>query len=62
MELLRFDSRRPNPKFVPFIDRLQQRMSGLPVLATSDPVATPSPSSVRVPAWQFVESVVGAAN
>jgi len=61
MELLRFDSRQPNPKFAPVIERLMQRMSGLPVLVTSDRFARPAPSAVRVPAWQLMPAVGGSA-
>lgn len=36
MELLRFDSRRPNPKFEPLIDELKTRLAYVPVIAGTD--------------------------
>jgi hypothetical protein len=33
MEILRFDSRRPNPKFNSLIERLRERMASVPILA-----------------------------
>jgi hypothetical protein len=35
MEILRFDSRRPNPKFNDLIERLRERMASVPILAPS---------------------------
>jgi hypothetical protein len=35
MELLRFDSRRPNPKYAGLIDNLCQKLSDVPVIARS---------------------------
>jgi hypothetical protein len=34
MELLRFDSRHPNPKYRPLIDELERRLESAPVLAS----------------------------
>ena len=36
MELLRFDSRRPNPKYVDLIERLRERLANVAVIADSD--------------------------
>ena len=38
MEILRFDSRRPNPKFNDLIERLRERMASVPIVA---PVVLP---------------------
>jgi len=35
MELLRFESRRPNPKYSSVIERLQDKLSEIPVIATA---------------------------
>ena len=34
MELLRFDSRRPNPKYTPLIELLREKLGSAPVIAT----------------------------
>jgi hypothetical protein len=35
MELLRFDSRRPNPKYSSLVDRLRDKLAQVPVIATA---------------------------
>ena len=40
MQLLRFDSRRPNPRYSEMIDSLAERMAFVPVVA-STPLAEP---------------------
>jgi hypothetical protein len=56
MELLRFDSRQPNPKYGPIIDELKQRLATVPVIAHTD-VAVPAASSFE---WRPVPAT-GAA-
>jgi len=46
MELLRFDSRMPNPRYVPVIELLSERFATVPVVARS----TDAPYARRVPA------------
>ena len=36
MELLRFDSRRPSPKYAPLIAELTERLATVPVIARTE--------------------------
>lgn len=45
MELLRFDARRPNPRYAPFVDMIQRSLLHARVIA---PVAPPVPEPVPV--------------
>jgi hypothetical protein len=42
MELLRFDSRRPNPKYSSLIERLRDKLTHVPVIATAVSGSAPS--------------------
>jgi hypothetical protein len=46
MEILRFDSRRPNPKYVGLIDALRERLSNVLVIARPVLAATPFADTV----------------
>jgi hypothetical protein len=35
MELLRFDSRRPNPRYAPLIDHLKEKLTHVTVVASA---------------------------
>lgn len=56
MEILRFDSRQPNPKFVPLIERLREKMARVQVVALAPAV------SAFAPATTFYGSRSWAAN
>jgi hypothetical protein len=50
MELLRFDSRRPSPKFMPLIDALSTKLSRVLVVAADDSLLAHSFEQVEAPA------------
>jgi hypothetical protein len=48
MELLRFDSRRPNPKYAGLIDQLSEKLAGVRVLGTRSALSRP-PAGASAP-------------
>src|SRR5688572_9229006 len=50
MEILRFDSRKPNPKFNDLIERLRERMAGVPIIAPAAMPMSAMPSAIYRPA------------
>lgn len=54
MELLRFDSRGPEPKYAGMIEMMKERLSGVPILARTTPFASRrTPQHVPVSAPQY---------
>lgn len=50
MEILRFDSRKPNPKFNDLIERLRERMASVPIIAPAAMPMSAMPSAIYRPA------------
>lgn len=61
MELLRFDSRQPNPKYGPVIEALEHRLTTVPVVACGSEAAAASIKAVPAPGWRSIAATGGAA-
>jgi hypothetical protein len=60
MELLRFDSRRPNPKYLGLIDRLRDSLSHVQVVARPTRTAAPTPFHAFQPGRTLVQPTFAA--
>jgi hypothetical protein len=61
MELLRFDSRYPNPKYDGIVELLKRQLATVPVVACSVEDARPVHSTARALEWLPVDATGGAA-
>jgi len=61
MELLRFDSRRPNPRYAGVIDLLKDRLATIPVIACHGKAAPAVRAAAPALQWQPVVATGGAA-
>ncbi|MFN0171109.1 MAG: hypothetical protein ACKV22_32230 [Bryobacteraceae bacterium] len=53
MEVLRFDSRRPDSRFLPWIEPIYRQLAGAPVVWRTTKVARPIPVHPRAATWDY---------